>query len=132
MWYNGWFFFSLCGYTIDPAPLDFDFSYWIVHEICQKKYVDICWHMYLGYFWNIYCSVDLPAYLFTKIKLLWLFVLALQKVLKLGGTRTSILLFFFLNCFGKDPSYTVGGNGSWYSHCGNSMEFTQRIKNRII
>ena len=29
-----------------------------------------------------------------------------------------------------DPSYTVGGNASWYSHFGNNVEVPQRVKNR--
>ena len=31
----------------------------------------------------------------------------------------------------KEPFYTVGGNVNWYSHCENSMEFSQRTKDRI-
>ena len=29
----------------------------------------------------------------------------------------------------REPSYTVGGTVCWCSHCGNSMEFSQKIKN---
>ena len=32
----------------------------------------------------------------------------------------------------REPLYTVGGNASWYSHCGNSTEVSQRIKNKTI
>ena len=30
----------------------------------------------------------------------------------------------------KEPSWTVGGNANWYSHCGKSMAFPQKAKNR--
>ena len=31
----------------------------------------------------------------------------------------------------REPSYTVGGNVSWCSHCGNGMEVPQKTKNRV-
>ena len=31
-----------------------------------------------------------------------------------------------------DPSYTLGGNGSLYSHFGKSVEVPQKVKNRAI
>ena len=30
----------------------------------------------------------------------------------------------------REPSHTVGGNVNWCSHCGNSMEVSEKTKNR--
>ena len=37
-----------------------------------------------------------------------------------------------MRMWGKGTQCTVGGNADWCSHCGNSMEFTQKMKNGTV